>query len=150
MSEPAAPSEEPMIREFCRVTDADDRLVRIYDCYPIGNRQIAGPQGPMMVPVLGTMNWCVLEGIRVFCGRIRWYYFPVDQSEETHNEFQRVYSEFSKQLEASRVQHAVAISNLKIATPEDIKRMEDVAKNMGIKSGVDLLSAMKEGRPARR
>jgi hypothetical protein len=132
------------------ISNAKQSMSLVYDCYPIGNRQVNGPQGPIVVPVLGTMNWCFLECVRVMRALIRWYYFPEDQSDDTHNEFQKVYSEFTKQLDAAKVQHAMEAANLQVATPGDIKRMEAAAKKMGLGTGPNLTDMLKDGRPPRR
>jgi len=126
-----------------------DAMSLVYNCYPIGNRQVAGPQGAVVIPMLGTMNWCVLECVHVVRAKIRWYYFPEDQSTESHNEFQKVYSEFTKQLDAAKLQHAMEAANLQVATPGDIKRMEAAAKKMGLGTGPNLTDMLKDGRPKR-
>lgn len=137
--------EKAIIEDFDRVVSEKD-FVTIYDSFPIGNRTIAGPGGlPMRAPSLGTMNWCVLEPICKHRVRIDWYYIPSEQGEYSRTEFDSAYQQFVEELEVAKTQHAMGAAHLQAATPEDIQRMEQVAKNMGLGTGSDLLQALKDG-----
>lgn len=125
------------------------KLVRVFDVFPIGKQTVMGPQGPMSVPSLGTIGWCVLEPIRRMTVRMKWYFVIADQGEDTRKEFHKTYSEFMKELEAAKAQYAMDQANLKPATEGDLRRMEAVAKQMGLGTGPDLLSALKGGKPIR-
>lgn len=119
--------------------------IRIFDCLPIGNRQVMTPEGPLVVPALGTMNWCILEPIRRLNAQVRWYYFPRNQGERSYKAFQEAYSNFFKDLETAKAKEAMEAANLQKATPEDLKRMEAAASKMGLGVGPDLLQALKSG-----
>jgi len=121
------------------------KMTNIFDCFPIGKQPVMGPQGPMHVPALGTIAWCVLEPIRKMVVMPKWYFFPAAQGEESQSEFHRTYSEFMQELEAAKAQHAMEKANISKASPADLKRMEESAKKLGLGTGPDLLQALKSG-----
>lgn len=130
---------------ICFEFDEDHGYVVLHGAFPIGRRQVMGPNGPMQIPALGTMDWCILEPVREMTIHPRWFYFPKEQSKETHEEFQKVYSGFLKDLETAKSQHAMEQANLQKATPQDLQRMEEAAKKMGLGTGPDLMQVLKDG-----
>lgn len=126
--------------------DADEgNLVAVYDAFPIGNQQVMGPHGPMRAPALGTMDWCILEPIKNLYVMPKWYYFIDEQSKLTRDEFLRIYVGFMKEINGAMAQHQMETANLQKASPEDLKRMEDHAKKLGLGTGPDLVAALKSG-----
>lgn len=127
---------------------AKNSKVMVFDCFPIGNQQVMGPQGPVTIPVLGTMNWCIYEPVRIWYGFPRWYYFPKDQNERSHQEFQEIYTGIMKDLEKAKSQ--ADGPKLQEAGPGDLRRMEEVARRMGLGTGPDLVSSLKTGKVPRK
>ena len=138
-------------------------IPEIFDCYPVGKTQqpvpidpTADPNDPntqfdyVMAPAFGTFQWCYMEPIvKMRSVKPMWHFWVSDQSQRTRDNFHEAYEGFTKQLVVATEAERQARANLAVATPEDLKRLEQRAEQMGLGTGPDLLKAMQSGQRQR-
>jgi len=134
----------------------------IEDCYPVGKQQQPVPMNDIarenpdhpeamfdfvMAPAFGTFQWCYMEPIvkmrNVFP---KWHFWIDDQSVRSQENFHHAYREFTKHLIVGLEAERQIEANLQVATPGDLKRLEESAKKLGLGVGPDLVKAMQTGR----